>query len=370
MSRRYRGGFITANTPALGNPSPGIWTADQQFSARGQGLWPTLPSTPTIGTATAGTCLCASVTFTASTSTGYPTTLTYTITSTPGNITATGAASPIKVTGLTSGTSYTFKVKAANGAGTTPCSSASNSITAVQATCAVYTTPGTYSWTAPTGVTSVAAVAIGGGASAYNMSGGGGGLGWRNNIAVTPGTSYTVVVGAAGGTSYFISTATVRGIGACGVFGGGYTGDGGGNGGTAVANWNAGGAGAGGYSGPGGNGAGQGGNGGNGCSFGGGAGGGGGAIVNCYCGYLCIAWSGNGGGTALYGKGTSGAGGSAANNGGTGSPVAGKGAYGGGAGSSPNCQATTRPGQSGAVRIVWAGGSRGTPSFPSTNVGP
>jgi hypothetical protein len=28
------------------------------------------------------------------------------------------------------------------------------------------------------------------------------------------------------------------------------------------------------------------------------------------------------------------------------------------------------PGGRGAVRIVWAGGARGTPSFPSTNVGP
>jgi hypothetical protein len=27
-------------------------------------------------------------------------------------------------------------------------------------------------------------------------------------------------------------------------------------------------------------------------------------------------------------------------------------------------------GAQGAVRIVWAGGARGTPSFPSTNVGP
>jgi hypothetical protein len=29
----------------------------------------------------------------------------------------------------------------------------------------------------------------------------------------------------------------------------------------------------------------------------------------------------------------------------------------------------TTPASGGAVRIVWAGGSRGTPSFPSTNVG-
>jgi hypothetical protein len=55
-----------------------------------------------------------------------------------------------------------------------------------------YTTPGTYSWTAPAGVTSVCAVCIGGGASGTNTSGNG--------------TEY-------GGNSYFINTTTVMGIG-------------------------------------------------------------------------------------------------------------------------------------------------------------
>ena len=68
-----------------------------------------------------------------------------------------------------------------------------------------YTTPGTYSWTAPAGVTSVCVVCVGGGGSgawqtnAISPQGGsGGGLGWKNNIAVTPGQTYTVVVGAGG----------------------------------------------------------------------------------------------------------------------------------------------------------------------------
>jgi hypothetical protein len=68
----------------------------------------------------------------------------------------------------------------------------------------LFSTPGTFSWTAPEGVTSVCAVAIGGGAGGYRFTGGdkrgagggGGGLGWKNNISVTPGQSYTVVVGA------------------------------------------------------------------------------------------------------------------------------------------------------------------------------
>jgi hypothetical protein len=147
-----------------------------------------------------------------------------------------------------------------------------------------YTTPGTYSWTAPAGVTSVSAIAVGGGGSggaAYfaGGGGGGGGLGWKNNIPVTPGQSYTVVVGAggvavtaaaggqgtAGGDSFFINNSTVAGLGgAAGVgssldtnvvraggVGGGFVGDGGGSGGTGGSSSGdtaGGGGGAGGYS--------------------------------------------------------------------------------------------------------------------------
>jgi hypothetical protein len=62
-----------------------------------------------------------------------------------------------------------------------------------------YTTPGTYSWVAPLGVTSVSVVTVGGGGGgggspSYYKGGGGGGLGYKNNISVTPGASYTVVV--------------------------------------------------------------------------------------------------------------------------------------------------------------------------------
>lgn len=134
---------------------------------------------------------------------------------------------------------------------------------------------GTFSWVAPSGVTSVSVVAIGGGqGGAYQWSyggGGGGGLGWKNNITVTPGTTYTVVVGAPGprgyannpsygtqgGTSYFISTGTVAGYGAeqggpnaistGSAWGGGYTGDGGGRGGNSDSSWTSPGSGAGGY---------------------------------------------------------------------------------------------------------------------------
>ena len=130
-----------------------------------------------------------------------------------------------------------------------------------------YTTPGTYSWVAPEGVTSVSVVTIGGGGAGGAMcqnqtlpfrmaGGGGGGTGWKNNIPVTPGVSYTVVVGAGQssvsanvtinvypgrhttGNSYFIDLSTVAGFGGSGPtsaasansVGGIFVGDGGGNG--------------------------------------------------------------------------------------------------------------------------------------------
>ena len=147
-----------------------------------------------------------------------------------------------------------------------------------------YTTPGTYSWTCPQGVTSINAICVGGGGAGNagaGSGGGGGGLGYKNNITVIPGTTYTIVVGAGGaenttgsvnpgGDSYFISTSTVKGggggggISAAGVAivaggaGGTYVGDAGGNGGAGgAANYTMSGAGggAGGYAGNGGAGA-------------------------------------------------------------------------------------------------------------------
>jgi hypothetical protein len=53
----------------------------------------------------------------------------YTVVSTPGNITAIGTASPITVSGLTDGVAYTFTVYATNGIGNGQSSVASNSIT-------------------------------------------------------------------------------------------------------------------------------------------------------------------------------------------------------------------------------------------------
>jgi len=364
----------------------GIWTVRQQYQAKGQTIWPATPGAPTIGTATGG-CSSASVTFTAPSCAGYPATITgYQATSTPGCITATGSSSPISVTGLTNCTSYTFKVRAQNASGYGPCSAASNSVSPGVVGSQSYTTAGTYSWVAPAGVTKVSVVAVGAGGSApqsltaYGASGGG--LGYKNNYSVTPGNSYTVVVGAStansnGGNSYFVSACSVvRGGGgyAVGSTTSSHVGDGGGNGGFGGAPWicniQGSSGGAAGYSGNGGNGAAFPGGSGISATAGSGGGGGGAGRQNGGSGR-----QGGAGGVGLFGQGCNGAAGTGTNVGccspnyygkggscGTNGTISAGGLYGGGY-SSSYCSGK---GGGGAVRIVWPGNTR---QFPSTNVG-
>lgn len=87
-----------------------------------------VPGAPTIGTATAGNAQ-ATVAFTPPGDIGGGPITGYRVTSSPGGITATGASSPITVTGLTNGTAYTFTVAAQNAGGYGPESAASNSVT-------------------------------------------------------------------------------------------------------------------------------------------------------------------------------------------------------------------------------------------------
>jgi len=54
--------------------------------------------------------------------------ISYTITSSPGGIIVTGSSSPMMVTGLTNGTSYTFTMTATNASGTSPISNPSPSV--------------------------------------------------------------------------------------------------------------------------------------------------------------------------------------------------------------------------------------------------
>ncbi len=254
-----------------------------------------------------------------------------------------------------------------------------------------YLTPGSYTWTCPANVTKVHAVCIGAGGGGTSSSGnfeagGGGGLGWKNNIPVTPGQTYTVVVGdhgpqATGGSdgndSYFINATTVKGGGGKGnnQGGGDFVGDGGGNGGTFTTY--GGGGGAGGYSADGnsesGGAAGKGAA--NGLT-GGGAGGGGVGVMGegasgTNCGGDCnntnygATMEGGGGGSG----GADGTDGTVAtfSGGYTGGVFGGPGGdYGGGGGGvAPGGYGTglSALGAPGAVRLIWGDGR----AFPSTN---
>lgn len=94
-----------------------------------------VPDAPTIGTATAGAADSGqvSVAFTAPSNVGGSAVSAYYAVSNPGQITSSGASSPVTVTGLTSGTSYTFTVWALNTYGPSPYSASSNSATPIGA---------------------------------------------------------------------------------------------------------------------------------------------------------------------------------------------------------------------------------------------
>jgi len=243
-----------------------------------------------------------------------------------------------------------------------------------------YTSAGTYSWTAPAGVTSVSVVAVG--AGGYNAGeytgavggGGGGALAYKNNIAVTPGQSYTVVVGdsfnggpggssafaagfgtmiagGGGGNAAFNTPASTGGAGGLpsGTYDAGYAGGAGGS--YSSGSGFGGGGGAGGYAGAGGRGGSNGGSGSNGS----GGGGGGGGSSSGYGGT-------KGGGVGILGAGSNGTGASGSGHGGAGSN--GVGVQHGGGGTAWNGGYSALAGK-GAVRIIW-GNNR---AFPSTNTG-
>lgn len=243
----------------------------------------------------------------------------------------------------------------------------------------VFNTAGTFPWVVPADVTSICGVAVG--PASRNTSSGGGGLSWRNNIAVTPGETLTVQIGVNQASSvasthtilYRGSTILLIAEGANGINGGrggknaNIVNGGGGNGGNSSSTVYSGGGGAGGYTGNGGDsfaytvsytgGTGQGGGGGGGGSY----------------------YAGGGGGVGLMGQGANGIGGTGTNSsqipnsagrGGSGgsngtnyindAAVELGGTYGGG-----SAYATTLPAvgsQVGAMRLIW-GPNR---AFPST----
>ncbi|WP_068777714.1 fibronectin type III domain-containing protein [Paenibacillus sp. FJAT-26967] len=105
-----------------GNPG-GSSAASNEVSATPGAV----PLAPTNVTAVAGNGE-ATITFTAPINNGGLPIIQYEVTVSPGNTIVTNASSPVTITGLTNGTSYTFTVKAINAAGKSEASAASNAV--------------------------------------------------------------------------------------------------------------------------------------------------------------------------------------------------------------------------------------------------
>ena len=114
--------FTVTATNSAGTSAPS--SASNQITSDA-----TVPGAPTIGATVKLSSTSARVAFTAPASTGGASISSYTVSSTPGNIIATGATSPITINGLTPATAYTFKVVATNFVGDSAQSASSSSIT-------------------------------------------------------------------------------------------------------------------------------------------------------------------------------------------------------------------------------------------------
>jgi hypothetical protein len=152
------------------------------------------PSAPTVSDVLVGQAI---VTFTPDTK--GPSATSFTVTATPGDITATGASSPITLPGLTASTTYTVKVFATNANGNSQEGPASASFTTL--------TPYNLS---------VDYLVIGGGqcgAGGYRTSAGtsGANSSAESAITITSNQDYAVTVGAAGSNSVFSTVTSTRG---------------------------------------------------------------------------------------------------------------------------------------------------------------
>lgn len=132
---KFKGGMIGSveNTPsgtAYTGKANGVWSLQSQIGAKNASLWAigqTKPDAPSIGTASAASTTSVSVAFIPPVNNGGSPITSYTVTSSDGQ-TATGTSSPIVVSGLTTGASYTFTVKATSAVGTSVSSGVSNSV--------------------------------------------------------------------------------------------------------------------------------------------------------------------------------------------------------------------------------------------------
>ncbi|MFP9131963.1 Ig-like domain-containing protein [Shewanella algae] len=143
--------FVTTGNCSIDADQPGdssynaAPTVTQSFTVNA-----VVPGAPTSVNAVASEAS-ATVSFSAPASTGGAAISSYTVTSSPGGITASGAGSPLTVSGLSNGTGYSFTVSASNTAGTGPASSSSNTVTPKASQSISFNNPGAQSFgTTPT----------------------------------------------------------------------------------------------------------------------------------------------------------------------------------------------------------------------------
>ncbi|QQO85644.1 tandem-95 repeat protein [Shewanella algae] len=143
--------FVTTGNCSIDADQPGdssynaAPTVTQSFTVNA-----VVPGAPTSVSAVASDAS-ATVSFSAPASTGGAAISSYTVTSSPGGLTASGAGSPLTVSGLSNGTGYSFTVSASNTAGTGPASSPSNTVTPKANQSISFSNPGAQSFgTTPT----------------------------------------------------------------------------------------------------------------------------------------------------------------------------------------------------------------------------
>jgi hypothetical protein len=133
MANRWKGSLIAAAAASASGTNytgkaNGKWSIHDQMQAKQVNSWAKGLTIPSGATFTSLVAADSAVTVNFSIADdGGQTVSSYTVTSSPGNITASGVNSPITVSGLTNGTAYTFTVTATNVSG----SSTSNPSTSV-----------------------------------------------------------------------------------------------------------------------------------------------------------------------------------------------------------------------------------------------
>lgn len=214
---KFKANLITSVVPvssgtAYTGKASGRWSTQDQVQAIKSSLWSLgikAPTAPVLNSVSIGD-LKLTANFTAPTALNGESVTNYTVTASPGGITASGTTSPIQVTGLTNNTSYTLTVVASSNSGPSPASNGIAgtpipatipglpTITGITSAAAGTTTTATVTFTAP---------ASNGGSTIldYTVTVSPGGL------SVTGATSPLQLTGLGDGVAYTF-TATARNI--------------------------------------------------------------------------------------------------------------------------------------------------------------